>query len=449
MILRKTHRISWMISGWIRPDTLGPENGGTACLTLGCPGDFYAVRLGFANVTANPWTITKVIGRASSSFGDYVNPTGEGAWTPFTFAMQGRDDDRIVTRADAPTVITVAGNSEDPATGETANPAWTWTDWVPLKGDVPDPRTGMRVLMLRALVPPEQTVCVAHGQLRALTGNYALNKGFDYFVGGLKRNRDRVTAPVGPENAVAWEHNGLANGSSIPIVQFMTALPGIVGIGTGDSHHQGTSTTAQFTSFLYRSMTRIGRERFGKTPVGMVNCAGGGLTSEQFFQRLEVLLGAVRPSFAVLPGWTFNDRTRGAPADSVAMERFLARAIRSAETCLAHGVTPIFLTPFPRNRDMMTPTQLAPWRRLRQTFFAMSRAGVVVFDATPLLGNERNGAFDGTYMESRTIDHMHPDDRGHDALAAAFGNLIAAALDGRPAATRGRPERSKREARSA
>ena len=262
MTFRRTHRISWMISGWIRPDVLGADKGGTACLTLGCPADFYAVRLGFPNVTTTPWTITKVIGRASTSFGDYVNPTGEGRWTPFTFAMQGRDDDRVVTRADAPTTITVAANNEDPATGEASNPAWSWTDWVPLKGDVPDPRTGMRVLMLRALVPPEQTICVANGQLRALSGNYALNKGFDYFIGGLKRNRDRVTSQTGPDSADAWRHNGLANGSLFPLIQFATAVPGIVAIGTGDSHHQGTSTTDQFSGFLYRTMTELGRRHF-------------------------------------------------------------------------------------------------------------------------------------------------------------------------------------------
>jgi hypothetical protein len=427
MILRKTHRISWMISGWIRPDVLGPDNGGTACLTLGCAADFYAVRLGFPNVTATPWTITKVIGHASGSFNDYVNPTGDGRWTPFTFAMQGRDDDRIVTRPDAPTVITVAANHQDPATGETANPTWTWTDWVPLKGDEPDPQTGMRVLMLRALVPPGQTVCVAHGQLRKFTGNRDLTRGFDCFVGGLKRNIDRVTAPIGPEKFETWQANALANGSIFPIVQFLTAIPGLVGIGTGDSHHQGTSTTEQFTGFLYRCMTQLGPLGLERIPVGVVNCAVGGLASEQFFPRLEELLRSVRPSFAVLPGWTYNDRSGSVSADSAAGDRFLARAIRAAQCCAEHGVHPIFLTPFPRNRDAMTPTQIGPWAKLRQILLAMGREGVTVLDATPLLSNERDGMFDGSYIGSRSTDGMHPNDSGHDAVAAALLRIVSEA----------------------
>ena len=344
-----------MISGWIRPDALGPEGGGTACLALGCPDDFHAVRLGFPNVTTRPWTLARVIGCASSSFNDYVHPTGDARWTPFTLAMQGRDDDRIVTRPDAPTVITVAGNTEDAATGETANPAWTWTDWVPLAGKVADPATGMRVLMLRALVPGEQTICVANGQLRGLTGNIGLNGGFDYFTGGLKRNADRVCDPQGSENVEQWRHNALANGSVFPMVQFATRTPGLVAICTGDSHHQGTSTSEQFTGFLYRAMTRIGRPYVGTMPVGMVNCAVGGLTSRQFFPRMQELLTAVRPSFAVLPGWSYNDRTGPAHADEAAADVFLARLTCAAEACIDTGVKPVLLTPFPRNRQAMTP----------------------------------------------------------------------------------------------
>jgi hypothetical protein len=426
MNLRKTHRISWMISGWIRPDVLGPENGGTACLTLGCPADFYAVRLGFPNVTATPWTITKVIGRASSSFNDYVDPTGDGRWTPFTFAMQGRDDDRIVTRPDAPTVITVAANREDPATGETANPAWTWTDWVPLASGAPDPTTGMRVLMLRALLPSSQTISVAHGELRKLAGDHDLNKGFDYFIGGLKLNIDRVTTPGIAERFETWRANTLVNGSVFPMVQFLTAVPGLVGMTTGDSHHQGTSTTEQFTGFLYRCMTRLGRAHFEKLPVGVVNCAVGGLASDRFFPRFEALLSSVRPSFAVLPGWSFNDLKAAPQADDSAADRFMARTLHAIEACHDCGVHPILLTPFPRNRDAMTPSRLASWNRLRHTLLAMKHEDTTIIDATPLLGSKFGGTLDGTYSADKTIDALHPDDRGHDAVASALHQAISA-----------------------
>lgn len=413
-----------MISGWLRPDALGPTNGGTACLTLGCPDDFQAVRLGFANVMPDPWTITAAIGSASSSFNDYVNPTGSGRWTPFTFAMRGRDDDRIVMRPDAPRVITVAANVPDEATGETANPAWTWTDWVPLRSVDADPLTGMRVLMLRALISAGQTVCVANGQLRSLSGNHALNQGLDYFVGGLKHDFDRVTDPSAREHADAWRHNGLANGCLFPLVQFLTQHAGIVGIGTGDSHQQGTSTTDQFTGFLYRGVTALARHHVGQVPFGMVNCAQGGLTSPQFLQRLDPLLAPVRPSFAILPGWTYNDMSGDIHADAEALRPYLARLLRTVETCVAHGVQPILLTPFPRDRNSMTPAQLAPWHGLRHAILAMNHAALPVIDAGLLLGEDVDGTLDGTYRPTMTLDGAHPNDAGHEALAAALIRLI-------------------------
>ena len=420
-----------MISGWICPDALGPEGGGTACLALGCPDDFHAVRLGFPNVTTRPWTLARVIGCASSSFNDYVHPTGDARWTPFTFAMRGRDDDRIVTRPDAPTVITVAGNTEDAATGETANPAWTWTDWVPLVGKVADPATGMRVLMLRALVPGEQTVCMATGQLRGLAEPNELNRGFVQFIGGMKRNADHVTDPQQSraEPAAVWQRNGLVNGSLFPLVQFLTRKPGIVGIGTGDSHHQGTSTSEQFTGFLYRSMVALGREHFGRVPVGMVNCAAGGLSSWQFFPRLAELIGAVRPSFAILPGWTYNDRTGTTNADEGAADRFFAQLVQLCDFCSARGVTPIVMTPFPRNRSAMTSVRVSSWMRLRQMMLQMAEAGAQVIDAATLLGSATDGVLDGTYEPEMSTDATHPNDRGHSAVASRIIALIGPAFN--------------------
>jgi hypothetical protein len=425
--LRRTRRISWMVSGWIVPAALGPKGGGTACFTLGCSDDFHAVRLGFANVTPTPWKITKVIGCASTSYGDYVHPTGGAPWRAFTFAMGGRDDDRLVTRPDAPTEITVAGNAVDPATGETGEPAWTWTDWVPLSSVAPDPATGMRVLMLRALVPSEQTVCCANGLLRTMNGNAALNSGFDCFVGGVKFDFDRVSDPTtATPPAQAWRQNGLVNGSLIPIVQFVTAHAGIVGIGTGDSHHQGTATSDQFTGFLYRAITQLGRCYIGSLPFGMVNCAVGGLTSWRFFPRMEVLLRAVRPSFAVLPGWSYNDGAKPRRAPDALATEFLVRLTKAVETCGENGVLPILLTPFPRDRAAMTPPQVAAWRWLRERILGMGDEAAVVLDATALLGRESAEALDGTYLRGTSTDGAHPNDSGHTVVADALSEIVRA-----------------------
>jgi len=424
--LRLSHRISYMVSGWIQSTALGPQGGGTASLTIGCPDDFHAVRLGFPNLSPTPWTIERVIGRASTTYNDYVNPTGGGAWTDFTVAMDGRADERIVTRPDAPTRIVVAGNAPDPATGETGEPAWTWTDWVPLASLGADPANGMRVLMLRALIPCGQTVCFANGQFLGLLGNTALNRGFDCFTGGLKHNYDRVstTGVAGTDTTRLWTANQLAPGSLFPLVQFLTRRPGVVGMAGGDSHQQGTSTTEQFTSFLYRATTALGGAAVGKMPFGMVNCAVGGLTSARFFARLEALLPAVRPSYAVLPGWTFNDRSGEVDADEAAMRLFHARLLLAIEACRRHGALPIVLTPFPRNAARMTAVQLAPWRWLRGAVLDLRPAGVAVLDATAILGARTGEAFDGGYLPGMSTDTRHPGDAGHEAVGAALAALL-------------------------
>jgi hypothetical protein len=428
--LRKTRQISFMLSGWVRAARLGPKGGGTTALTIGCPDDFHAVRLGFPNITPDPWAITRVIGRASTTFNDYVNPTGGGAWTSFTFAMDGRADERIVTRPDAPTRIIVAGNAPDPATGEAAEPVWTFTDWVPLASLPPDEASGMRVLMLRALVPSEQLVCYANGQLRALTGNAALNGGYDCFIGGLKHDYDRVSDPAksARDTTAQWHDNQLVSGGMFPLVQFLTTRAGIVGMATGDSHHQGTSTTEQFSNFLFRATARLGAASVAVMPFGMVNCAVGGLSSPRFFARLDALLPIVRPSYAVLPGWTFNDRAGPEHAGQTVMALFLARLLASVERCRRLGVEPVILTPFPRDAASMTPVQLGPWHLLRQSLLGLRRQGTIVLDATSVLGRQTGGVFDGTYLPGMSRDAIHPNDAGHAAVATLLAEALAAQI---------------------
>jgi lysophospholipase L1-like esterase len=338
--------------------------------------------------------------------------------------MEGQDSDQIVSSPNAPTEIVVAGVGAQEAPG---NVAWTWSDWTPLASIDSEDSSASRVLMLRALIPPGQTVCFAKGLLRSFTRNPILTNNFDFFVGGIKFNHDRVS---NPETTVSdteklWRDNHLVPGSVFPIVQFLTKRAGIVGIATGDSHHQGTSTTDEFAGFLYRGTTMLGAKHRGRYPHGMVNCGVGGMTSRQFFSRLDALLPAVRPSYAVLPGWTFNDCSGKINADRRAMELFLARLVRAVEACLRNNVLPILLTPFPRDPGNMTETQLEPWHWLRREIFDVAGADCIVIDASTALGRQQNGVLDGTYLPDLSSDGIHPNDAGHSLIAG----LLVSALE--------------------
>jgi hypothetical protein len=418
-----------MMSGWFEPFELAPDGGGTACMTIGCSDDFVAVRLGFPNVSKRPWRITRAIARPSGSFNDYVTPTDEVSWRSFTATNAGADSAQIVARTDAPTEIEVRGLDDTPL-ARAAGVSWTWTDWAPIRSMPPDPATRMRVLMLRALLPSGQTVTYANGQLRAFTGNRSLNRGHDVLIGGLKFNIDAVTAPELDIRASTqtWVDNQLVPGTMFPMVQFLTVQPGVSGIATGDSHAQGTSTTEQLSSFLHGATALLGQTYFNIIPFSMTNCAVGGLSSEEFFTRFEMLIEAVRPSYAVLPGWTFNDSTGAVKGDQAAIDLFFARLLSAVETCETHGILPVILTPFPRNIEAMTEIQLVPWRSLRDRIFALRASGMLVIDATKLLGQQRNGSFDGTYLLHMSADQMHPNDDGHFAVATAIANAIRSCL---------------------
>jgi hypothetical protein len=150
--------------------------------------------------------------------------------------------------------------------------------------------------------------------------------------------------------------------------------------------------------------------------------------SEEFFARFEALLPAVRPSYAALPGWTYNDKTGDIKADQTAAELFLARLLSAIELCEANGIIPIIFTPFPRDAKSMTEVQVKPWRWLRDAALALRSSTVIVIDASAILGQQEQSQFTGTYKPGASDEEVHPNDAGHNALAQALANTIVQCL---------------------
>ena len=85
---------------------------------------------------------------------------------------------------------------------------------------------------------------------------------------------------------------------------------------------------------------------------------------------------------------------------------------------------PIILTQFPRNANELTHVQLGPWHWLRNTLLGLRSSANVVIDATSLLARQENGFFDGTYITAMSDDHMHPNNKGHEAIGRAIAGAI-------------------------
>ena len=134
----------------------------------------------------------------------------------------------------------------------------------------------------------------------------------------------------------------------------------------------------------------------------------------------------MRPGFVILPGWTYNDTVDGVAADDAACRLFFARLVMAADAVSAAGAIPIFLTPFPRDRESMTASVLGPWRRLRNDILAMRLSGATVIDTTSILGATPDGVFDGTYLPEFSDDQVHPNDAGHAAIAERLRPVLQA-----------------------
>jgi len=216
----------------------------------------------------------------------------------------------------------------------------------------------------------------------------------------------------------------LINGSFACAVQFLTKHPGIVGMTTGDSHHQGTTTTSEFNGYLAQLSTGLGEQHIGAVPFGWASCAVGGAVSQQFFPYLQALIRHVNPSYVVLPGWTANETNGPVQADAIANDRFFARLLQVSDVVRLNGAMPIWLTPFPRNETFMQQTQLEAWRALRQDILQLQGSGEMVVDTTAVLGRQTDGVFDGTYLPAMTTDHVHPNDAGHAAVADLLKPIV-------------------------
>jgi hypothetical protein len=418
ILARRTRHISWAPGGWlVSGSTTGID---TDILTLTCPDDFVAIRVGFTNINPAPYLITKVIAAVTPALGDFVNPPGDAAWTTLTFAHGGFAANAVVRVSDAPTVITVRGNDRDLASGRNDLPCWTWTDWTPLssvrRSDVAD---APRAVMLRVLLPAGCVHTRPNGGLLEYHSRPDMNRGFQY-VGGHVPG-DFVSSPR-PMAATA----SLLGRSNPPIscVQFLTTHDGIVGMTTGDSHHQGTSTTTQFWNYLLRATVEIGRRHVGRVPFGYWSTARGGADSGWFFASLTQVLPVAKPSFVVLPGWSFNEVNGTVHADQSATGLFFARLLMAAEECLTAGAIPVFLTGFPRDPGGMTAVQVGPWRAVRESVLALRETGALVVDSATLFGNRSAGVLDGTYLPDLSNDRAHPNDAGHAALAQALIPII-------------------------
>jgi len=441
---QRSHRYTWAPSLWATTTALGVTGAGqTHAYTIGIPDDFSAIRVGFLNMTATPWTVSKVAAVASSTWSDYVIPTGGATPITLTFGAGGADDSRIYSAAGLPTTIAVAANAADATSGATDIAAITWSDWCPIQSQPADPATGMRVLMLRGLTPATAVTVTGNrgnwpGYSGGNGGNQAANNGYDIFVGGIK-TLDRVTVPFadGPAsagNTAAYLANNPTIGTIFAVVQAITKNEGVTIVQAGESKFFGTTTATQMTNWALRSVGQIGDQAIGVLPVGCACLAVGGYDSAHTFGLARSLLPSLLPSIVNVCSYNGNENDAALGyTDAFSQQVEYGRTMMFRDFIRSLGGVPILVSPLPMVQFGATQADSGltgtPANPGFQAAFAAWKAlaaepATATFDAYSVLG-ANYVAMDPHYgIAGISTDGNHPNDAGHGLLVPPYVALV-------------------------
>jgi lysophospholipase L1-like esterase len=309
----------------------------------------------------------------------------------------------------------------------------TWTAWSACRSIGADPKTGLRILMIRLRVPEHEDYTYCNGGFFEHSDKFDLHHGFDYFIGGLGAGIDLVSnidSTVDRWNDMATlKTTGISNGSVIAAIQVLTTKPCLVGMNVGDSHHSGAGSTSAFSNYLLQQVFYCKAGLNTRTPLGIINTALGGLNSAQFLSRFLKHLPSFHVDYVVLPGWSFNDHDvrRGRPEQD--NEKFFGRLMFAANEVTLAGAIPIFLTPFPRDPARMTGDLYKAWADLRARILDLRRHGCIVIDCGILLGRMVDGTLTGTYKDRLSDDDVHPNDAGHRLIADKLEYVLSSLFE--------------------
>jgi hypothetical protein len=401
------------------------------------PDDVSAIGVIVLNDTASPWRFSKIIAAPSASAvgaddpdpnAHYMNPSpAPPAWTPISWDHNGE----LVLApkiSGARYAFSVPGNIvRDPTTKLIGSPDtyshltnidrdpdvdmprevpnFYFSDLVPFNTTPPESRRSPRFIFTRMLLPRVDSSVRGIHAVTAWPGNMRA-RGWDWAT--RVTDEDIVTTPAKRSVATPFPYSPIAG------LIYQTPNPGVQLLISGDSHAQGAGTTLGYCNFAFLSMVELNRP--GSCPVGYVNAAMTGRPSDTFWPVLMRLLIALHPGIAIIQGWTAND----SPPEQREIRRYLDRVAVAMKQVRAYGGMPLPFTPFPRNASFMTPPVLAAWRDARARLLEMATETQPIIDATPVLGRQVNGEFDGTYrndLPKITLDNIHPGDAGHELVA--------------------------------
>jgi lysophospholipase L1-like esterase len=416
--------------------------GQTLCQLWAVPDDITAIGVIVLNDTAAPWSLARVIAAPSrTAYGQdgglgnpaaYLNPSGPAEWINITWHRRGRLNPAVVANSDQLGFTVPPNTQPDPTLGLIGSPE-TSTGQQDAAPEAPGSRNNVPNFHYSDLVPLAQPARYIMTRVLFTTAQPAAAvRGVSChprWIGSLPAagwewtTRSSATDIVTAPPAVATgEWNGF---SPIVGLTYLTRRPGVLLVSGGDSHFDGTTTSVAFNNFAFLAARQANHP--GVCPVGYMNLAMGGRSSNTFWPVLNRIVDALHPGIVLLQSWTAND----GGASPQAEDKYWDRLSVTMEAVRGYGGVPVMVTPFPRDpKAMANPAVRAGWQAARARVLAMGAAGAPIVDAGAQVGARDADGLTGTYRTdiAASIDAIHPDDLGHALIAGAAAPVISKLL---------------------
>lgn len=360
----------------------------------------YAVRVGYYNPTASPWTIDKTTIAPSGVYNSSTNmdPTG----TPINVLFGGSAS------------VTV------PATDVTAVDKFSLSDWTPV---VPADRTDVPgayyLWYLRSLIN------ATSGYVYGTSGSGGPGYPGNVPAGLIRQTNfnpaDRITTPTGFTGGIT---SGGNPGFHLPVsVEFRSLASCLRVISVGDSitanGNQGGASGSEFTSFAERAVNIVNNQ---SGPLGRFlshqNFGVGSQSLPTFYARMKNILAAYPADVVIIPAWTPNS----AVATQAAFDAQVASVLDAIATIISYNAVPILWTspPFGAGSPTVETYRLKSNALLRNLALI---SGITVIDFDVLVTD--NATPVASWIPAYVADvTTHPNAAGN----VLFANALAPAL---------------------
>ena len=294
-------------------------------------------------------------------------------------------------------------------------PSITWSDWIPLRS-LPRSDLGTNPLLMVRICHPNPTA--------TFTYNGVSNASWDFSAFGGNASYYRVTRQAidGVATPASFNSTTFTSSSALFGVQARVSRPATTILFTGDSLTEGwPGPTLEANSWARKVCDLLKSAQY---PVQYANTGWSGATTTDFYTRGISRLSEIKPEMAYMSVWSPNDAA-GVTTDLV--NKMIARAMDFVYQCELIDCVPILSTCCPTDGSGAGAYMLAVDSFVND----LASAGrVLKFDWRSVLDSSpTTGGGAGLYIPAYKYDNTHPNDAGHDAMAAHAYQVLSQAIN--------------------